>query len=232
MLLDSLICHCFHGFVPENAKIYELSVDRNEASGALPPQQDLGETATRILEAGLDLFAARGYHATSIREIAAGAALQSASLYTHFASKEAILAELQLIGHQVHNRALMSALLAGGADPRDQLHRVISAHVTAHCRWPKLAAVSIRELASLSEQAAAPALALRQSSTNLLVEIIDRGMEQMVFSIEHREVTLSAIGSLGTAVINWYPAEAATYTPEQVGTIYADLTLRMVGASL
>jgi len=218
--------------MPESAQIYELSIDRKATPSDLPPQEELGETAVRILEAGLDLFAARGYHATSIRDIAAGAGLQSASLYTHFPSKEAILAELQTIGHRVHNRALMSALLEGGADPRDQLHRVITAHVAAHCRWPKLAAVSTRELGNLSEQAAAPALALRQSSANLLVEIVDRGVEQNVFAIEHLDITLSAISSLGTAVVNWYPAQAAKYTAEQYGSTYADLTLRMVGASL
>lgn len=197
----------------------------------LPELDSIGETRRRILVAGLDLFAARGYHATSIRDIAAGAGLQSASLYTHFASKEAILAELQTIGHSVHHRALLSALLSGGGEPADQLHRLITAHVAAHCRWPKLAAVSTRELGSLSEQAAAPALALRKSSADLLEEVIARGLAQGAFRIEHLDITLSAISSLGTAVINWYPAKAATYTPEQVGATYADLTLNMVGAA-
>jgi len=215
----------------ENATIYELSIDRAVAPSDLPAQEDLSETAVRILEAGLDLFAARGYHATSIRDIAAGAGLQSASLYTHFASKEAILAELMMIGHTVHHRALMTALLEGGAEPRDQLHRLMTAHVAAHARWPKLGAVSTREMASLSEQAAAGALALRQSSANLLVEIIERGLAQGVFVIEHLDITLSAISSLGMAVVNWYPAKAAKYTPEEVGKTYADLTLRMVGAT-
>lgn len=200
-------------------------------TGDLPPLEGVSDTAVRILQAGLDLFAARGYHATSIRDIAAGAGLQSASLYTHFASKEAILAELQVIGHSVHHKALMSALLAGGGEPRDQLHRLITAHVAAHCRWPKLAAVSTREIGSLSEQAAAGALALRQSSADLLSEIIVRGLEQKAFAVEHLDITLSAISSLGTAVINWYPAKAGKYTPEQVGATYADLTLKMVGAT-
>ena len=63
----------------EEATIYELSSDREALHHDLPPLEDVGETATRILQAGLDLFAARGYHATSIRDIAAGAGLQSAS---------------------------------------------------------------------------------------------------------------------------------------------------------
>jgi AcrR family transcriptional regulator len=221
--------------VEHEAKVLELSTDRIVDQGgvgsALPELDDLGETRRRILVAGLELFAARGYHATSIRDIAAGAGLQSASLYTHFASKEAILADLMTLAQNVHHRALMTALLNAGSDPVDQLRQLITAHVAAHCRWPKLAAVSTRELANLSEQAAAAPLALRQSSAALLVEIIERGLAQGAFHIEHVDITLSAISSMGIAVINWYPAKAAKYTPEQVGATYADLTLNMVGAA-
>ena len=214
------------------AQIIQLPIDRSDVDASpLPELEGVGETRRRILVAGLEHFADRGYHATSIRDIAAGAGLQSASLYTHFASKEAILAELMTVAHNVHHRVLLSALLGCSSDPKDQLRQLITAHVAAHCRWPKLAAVATRELGHLSEEAAGPALALRASSRALLGEIIERGLAQGVFVIEHVDVTMSAIGSLGTAVINWYPAKASTYTPEQVGEIYAGLTLGMVGAS-
>ncbi len=219
----------------QDAQVYELSVDRiapvDAAASSLPGLEDASETAVRILAAGLDLFAARGYHATSIRDIAAGAGLQSASLYTHFASKEAILTELVTVAHRVHHRALMSALIGAGADPKEQLHKLISAHVAAHCRWSKLAAVATRDLAHLSDQAAAAAVALRESSKVLFVEIIERGLEQKAFAIEHLDITMSAISSLGIAVINWYPDQVAKYTPEQVGATYADLALLMVKAT-
>lgn len=197
----------------------------------LPLPEGTPETAARILRAGLELFATRGYHATSIRDIAAGAGLQSASLYTHFPSKEAILAELVTLAHTVHNRALMSAVVGAGSDPKDQLRALIQAHVAAHCRWSDLAAVANRHLEHLSDQAAAASLALRDSSGALVVEVIERGLQQGVFVIEDLDITLSAIASLGIAVINWYPAKAATYTPEQVGATYGNLTLLMLGAS-
>ena len=55
---------------------------------ALPPRPAADGTRGRILLAGLGLFAEHGYHGTSIRDIAAEAAVQSASLYAHFPSKE------------------------------------------------------------------------------------------------------------------------------------------------
>ncbi len=48
-------------------------------------------TRERILEAAIDLFAERGFHATSMRALAAAVGIQAASLYAHFPSKKAIL---------------------------------------------------------------------------------------------------------------------------------------------
>jgi AcrR family transcriptional regulator len=52
------------------------------------------DTRQRILEAAAALFARRGYHGTSTREIAAEVGIRQPSLFHHFSSKQAILAEL------------------------------------------------------------------------------------------------------------------------------------------
>ena len=49
-------------------------------------------TSARILEAASELFAAQGYAATPISQIAQAAGVQSASLYHAFGSKEGVLA--------------------------------------------------------------------------------------------------------------------------------------------
>lgn len=196
----------------------------------LPPHPGWTGTRARILGAGMLLFAERGYHATSIREIASGAGMQSASLYSHFASKEAILAELVHVGHEVHHRALVEALAEAGADPRDQLRRLVSAHVASHCRYAKLATVTTQEQHHLSPEALAPAAALRGASLMLAETIVARGQEQGLFDLPDPEIARVALGSLGIAVIHWYPLAADRRTPEQVGEAYAELALRLVGA--
>ena len=117
---------------------------------ALPPRSAADGTRGRILLAGLGLFAEHGYHGTSIRDIAAEAAVQSASLYAHFRSKEAILAELVLAGHEEHHARLVTALLGSGADPRDRLAALVRAHVRAHTDYPMLAVVASSEMHALS----------------------------------------------------------------------------------
>ncbi|MGL5810143.1 MAG: TetR/AcrR family transcriptional regulator, partial [Nocardioides sp.] len=57
---------------------------------------DGGDTDTRerIVREAAQLFAARGYAATSIRDIGSAVGVSSAALYHHFSTKDAILVEL------------------------------------------------------------------------------------------------------------------------------------------
>jgi AcrR family transcriptional regulator len=48
------------------------------------------QTALRILDAAEDLFSARGYEGTTLREIAAKAQIQEPGLYNHFSGKHAL----------------------------------------------------------------------------------------------------------------------------------------------
>ena len=48
-------------------------------------------TSVRIIDAATNQFFERGYHGTSIKELAAEAGVRSATLYYHFPSKEEIL---------------------------------------------------------------------------------------------------------------------------------------------
>jgi len=155
----------------------------------LPPRPAPDATRGRILLAGLGLFAEHGFHGTSIRDIAAGTAVQSASLYAHFPSKEAILAELVLAGHEEHHTRLVTALLQSGTDPRDRLAALVRAHVQTHTDYPMLAVVASNEMHALSPAAAAPAAAVRRRSEALLAEVLAMGRQQGVFDVVHLEAT-------------------------------------------
>jgi len=197
---------------------------------ALPSRPAADGTRRRILLAGLGLFAEHGFHGTSIRDIAAGADVQSASLYAHFASKEAILAELVLAGHEEHHARLVTALLDSGTDPRDRLAALVRAHVQAHTDYPMLAVVANNEMHALSPAAAASAVAVRRRSEALLLEVLAMGQQQGVFDVVHLEATAAAIGGMGIRVANWYPAPDAGLNASQLADVHASLALRMAGA--
>ncbi|MCJ7726995.1 MAG: TetR/AcrR family transcriptional regulator [Acidimicrobiia bacterium] len=61
---------------------------------ARPTPTDPLSTRQRILEAAAALFARRGFHGTSTREIASEVGIRQPSLFHHFPTKQAMLAEL------------------------------------------------------------------------------------------------------------------------------------------
>ena len=56
--------------------------------------EEHGSTRERILAVALELFGARGYEGTSIRDIADRMGMTKAAVYYHFPAKESLLAEL------------------------------------------------------------------------------------------------------------------------------------------
>jgi AcrR family transcriptional regulator len=194
----------------------------------LPASVPADGTRYRLLRAGLERLFERGYHGTSIRDIAEGAGVQSATLYGHFASKDALLAELVELGHEEHHRRLVDALMDSGADPRDQLRALVSAHVRGHAEFAMLAIVANAELSRLTPEAAAPAHVLRGRSLELLMTVISRGVRQGIFVIEHPEITINAIATMGSSVAIWYPPTADHLDIEVVADTVSELALRLV----
>lgn len=75
-----------------------------------------GNTKQEILDAALELFSVQGYEATSIAQLAEAVGIRKASLYSHFANKQAILDELtQITLAQYEKRSLFAR--ADWSDP-------------------------------------------------------------------------------------------------------------------
>jgi len=59
-----------------------------------PPKQEARNTRERILDAALERFAAQGYAAASLRQIAQAVGIKESAIYAHFESKEAVFRTL------------------------------------------------------------------------------------------------------------------------------------------
>jgi AcrR family transcriptional regulator len=183
-----------------------------------------------VLHAALKLFAERGYAGASIRDIAAASGLQHATLYAHYPSKEHVLAELARIGHDEHLRRLRAALLDCQPDPCRQIVAYVKAHVSLHTDFPMLAVICNSELHSLSQKLGGPSFESRKHSEQLMVDIIQRGVDRGVFKVPHVWLAAAAIGGAGLRVAFWYTPEFEL-DAERVGEIYAGYALRILGVS-
>ena len=88
---------------------------------------DRAGTRKRILDAAIEMFAARGFEACSVRDLAKAVGIKAPGLYSHFPSKEAILSEAMI-------RALADFLNYVGlpseaATPQARLEETVRRHV-------------------------------------------------------------------------------------------------------
>lgn len=204
---------------------------RRLAATAHAPLPEAGLSPARrvILETALQLCAERGYSGTSIRDIAAACGLQGPTLYSHYPSKEAVLAELLRIGHDEHLRCVSAAMLDCEPDPRAQIRAWTSAHVRFHTDFPMLAVVTNSELHMLSAEALAPILSVRKQAEQILRDIIERGRTRKLFQMIDPWLSAAAIGGMGLRVAFWF-APGGSFTAATVADTYAEFALRLLGA--
>lgn len=201
------------------------------ATGTVPLPEAVPSGARRaMLETALRLFAEHGFAGTSIRDIAKACGLQAPTLYSHFPSKQHVLAELLRIAHEEHMRRVRAALLDCQPDPRAQMVAFVKAHVGFHTAFPMLAVVANSELHMLSPGLAEPVLAVRRQGEQVLMDILDRGVQRGLFTVPHPWLSVAAIGGMGLRVAFWY-APGGDIPAPLVAESYAEFALRILGAA-
>jgi AcrR family transcriptional regulator len=184
-------------------------------------------SARRLLVAAVDAFATRGYHGTSTRDIADRAGLSPAGVYVHFASKEDLFYRITLVGHQHTLRNAVDAVQAvRDGSPARRLHAVIEAQTTWQARHHTTARVVEYDLPCLSPEHYEEVSAVRRQITALVRGILQEGVRAGAFDVPDVDGTTLALLSMVTDVARWYPSNGRQ-SPEQLGTLYADLALRM-----
>ena len=187
------------------------------------------DSRTRLTRAAVAAFGARGFHGTTTRDISTAAGMSPAAMYVHHRSKEELLFELALVGHQ-RVLDLVRASVAGSADPVTQLGDLVEDFVRDHALSHTGARVINYELAALSDDHLAQIRAIRHEIDTVLRDVLDRGVSQGVFSTPDPHMTSLAILSLGIDVARWF-RDDGRWAPDQVAAHYRLLALRMVGVS-
>ncbi|WP_206301927.1 TetR/AcrR family transcriptional regulator [Streptomyces sp. AcE210] len=186
------------------------------------------DAARRLLIAAVEAFAERGYHATTTRDIASRAGMSPAALYIHYRTKEDLLLRISRIGHEKALEILKDAAAQEGT-AAERLSEAVRSFVRWHAARHLTARVVQYELDSLGEEHRPEIVALRRESDATVREILDDGVKAGEFDVPDLPGTTLAVLSLCIDVSRWFNSEGRR-TPDEVGALYADLVLRMVGA--
>jgi len=123
----------------------------DEAVAATWREMQKADRRARLLDSAAALFAERGFAAVTTVELGEAVGMSGPALYKHFASKEAILAEL-LVDASERLLAGCRAILAGApAEPAERLRELIAFHIGFAVAAPDIIRIQDRELAGLPD---------------------------------------------------------------------------------
>ena len=157
----------------------------------------------KVLAAAVQLFAEYGYHAAPLRDIARLAGIQAASIYYHYANKEALLVEI-METHMRHLNGNLERILREQSDPLKRLYEAIANHIRLHTTYKYEFFIIDTEIRALEGDHRRYILSLRDRYEELLQELLRDGMEQGVFRRSDVKVSSYAIIAMCTEVSTWF----------------------------
>ncbi|MBA8826188.1 AcrR family transcriptional regulator [Saccharopolyspora lacisalsi] len=186
-----------------------------------------GSGGVALTDAAREVFAERGYHGASIRDVAKRAGLSLSALYYWHSGKQELLAALLEDGVNDYFRTCESALRTTEADPASRLCALVRATVDYRVRRRVDSTIAAQEFRNLEQPHAQRLVTLRESATRLWQDIIDEGVRDDVFRCAYPRDARRAIQAACNAIAQWY-APDGDVEPGELAERYVSIALRIV----
>ncbi|PRZ42864.1 TetR family transcriptional regulator [Antricoccus suffuscus] len=188
-------------------------------------------SARRLLIVALDEFAARGFHATTTRDVSTKSGLSPAAMYVHYPSKEAMLFQIALVGHSTARDRLRAALaeIDQTAGSAQRLEVILREFTFWHAEHTTVARVCEYELQHLNAEHRAEIDRIRREIEVGVRDEVQRGVDCGEFSVPDVRYATMALTSLAIDIVRWYTPGTGV-TPAELADNLAVLGLKMVTA--
>lgn len=178
-------------------------------------------TRDEILEASAQIFSQKGYHGTSMQDIALSVNLQKASIYHHVSSKQQILFELL-------NQALdllsekVEGVIEGTGSPDERLRRAICMYLSTLTANQDLASVLLLEYRSLEPRYLERHIPRRDRFEQIWRDLIEEGVDDGVFACNHPSLSARALLGILNWTVTWFRQDGPM-SAEEIADQLADL---------
>src|SRR6476659_511693 len=165
------------------------------------------QAKARIISEAETLFNQQGFDGASMRDIAAAAEMQPASVYYYFESKEELLwAVWEKGGVELLNR--VNDAIAGKTDPWQRMETACIAHTTGLLDWRRAnQALFVMPPWHYPESIKTRVIALRDEYEKIFTDLIDD--LPLRKGVDRRYLRLTVIGALSWSLF-WFKTERAT----------------------
>ncbi len=180
-------------------------------------------TRDAILDAAAQVFRQKGFHGSSMADIAEAVKLQKASLYHHVSGKQEIL--LALLDRALEMLFEQIDVIAKQPLPADEkLRQMIQVYLRLLAENGDLSAVLLFEHRSLEPSQHARHIPNRDRFEALWREALDDGVRTGLFVCSDTALTVRALMGILNWTLTWYRPEGAL-TIEQIADQYSNLLL-------
>lgn len=169
------------------------------------------------------LFSKKGYHGTTIREIAEARGILSGSLYTHISSKEDLLFHIVDDGAAAFLSAL-EPIVKGQDDPVTKLRNGLAAHIRVVTTQMDAAKVFLHDWTALGDARKAEIQEKRDKYEALWSDLLAEGYAKGVFQGGDPKYLRILILSVGNWVYEWYKT-SGELTPEGLADEFMTIIL-------
>ena len=170
------------------------------------------------------LFSLRGYHATSMRDLAAELGIQGGSLYAHISGKEELLSEIVNRAARQFDAALFS-LRTEDLTPQARLREAMSRHLTVIAENMETATVFFHEWQHLSPEPLAAVIAWRDGIEAFYRELIAEGVQSGAY---RPDLNVKMAANLVLSSVNWaytWYRPGGPLSPQDVAASFEEMLL-------
>ncbi|HET9952466.1 MAG TPA: TetR/AcrR family transcriptional regulator [Candidatus Eisenbacteria bacterium] len=180
-----------------------------------------------ILRAALRAFRDRGYHQTTLDDIAARLDVRKSALYHYFPDKESIL-------YECHRESLgeLGRIVAEARDlatPRERLRHVIREHVRVMTNTLEGSPLAF-EVTALSPERQTEIIAARDRYEREVRRLVEQGIREKDFRrVDAKVAAFAMLGAINW-IARWYRPEGALQA-DTLGAQFADQMLDGLGSA-
>lgn len=156
-----------------------------------------------ILTAAARIFREKGYHGTSVQDIAEAVGLLKGSLYHYIRSKEQLLARL-FEGSLGDTIAELETIAARDTSPIERLRDMVRAYVVSVTVNLDAVGIYLREWRSLPAPELARVRARRRAMRRLFEDVISEGIRRDELSVSDPKIAALAIIGMCNWTYEWY----------------------------
>lgn len=182
-----------------------------------------------VLQSAANIFFAKGFHASSIEDVARDVGMLKGSLYYYIKSKDDLLFQLLLAGIE-DSDAFIAQQIDPAGDPVEQLERAIRAQIDYIIRNRVQFGLFLHEFDSLSGKRQHKLISVMSRYNARFVDLVRRGQEQGKLIQGEPWIIVNGILGMCNWLYRWYDTDESS-DPEQVKQIFLRMLLQGIRKS-